>query len=142
VQENVAFAPRNSSQNAASVDESLAIFELAALASRMPRDLSGGQQQRVNLARAFAVPAPKLMLLDEPFSGIDRALRDTLLPKMRERMAALGVPVISVTHDVEEALLLGADVVRLQDGKVVAQGPAAVVLAAERDRMLRVLESS
>jgi molybdate transport system ATP-binding protein len=60
---------------------------------------------------------------------------------MRSLMEERGVPVVSVTHDVEEALLLGAEVVRLEDGKVVAQGPAAEVLAAERERMLSVLQA-
>jgi molybdate transport system ATP-binding protein len=61
---------------------------------------------------------------------------------MRLQMAELGVPVISVTHDVEEALMLGAEVVRIEDGRVVAEGPAAEVLAAERERILGVLQGS
>ena len=123
------------------IDEALKLFALSALAGRRPRDLSGGERQRVNLARAFAVPAPQLMLLDEPFTGIDRATRATLLPTMREQLAASGIPVISVTHDVEEALLLNAEIVRLEAGRVLAQGPARQVLAAEREHMLRVLQS-
>ena len=82
------------------------------------------------------------MLLDEPFTGVDRQLRDELLPRMRARMAKVEVPVISVTHDVDEALMLGAEVVRIEAGKVVAQGPAAEVLAVERERMLGVLQES
>ncbi len=123
------------------IDEALELFALSVLAGRRPRDLSGGERQRVNLARAFAVPAPQLMLLDEPFTGIDRATRATLLPTMREQLAASGIPVISVTHDVEEALLLNAEIVRLEAGRVLAQGPARQVLAAEREHMLRVLQS-
>jgi molybdate transport system ATP-binding protein len=121
------------------IDKAIELFALTALASRKPRDLSGGERQRVNLARAFAVPAPRLMLLDEPFTGVDRALRDTLLPRMQQHLAARGIPAISVTHDVEEALLLRADVIRLDAGQVIAQGPALQTLAAERQRMLRVL---
>jgi molybdate transport system ATP-binding protein len=146
VRENVAFAlhsrrpqPRQTIEQA--IQQAIELFDLDALAGRHPRDLSGGERQRVNLARAFAVPQPRLMLLDEPFTGVDRALRDALLPRMAERLAALGVPAISVTHDVEEALLLGAEVVRLDAGRVVAQGPALDVLALERERMLRVLNS-
>jgi molybdate transport system ATP-binding protein len=123
------------------VDEAMEMFGLEALAGQMPRELSGGERQRVSLARAFAVPAAKLMLLDEPFAGVDRGTRDGLLGRMRSLMEERGVPVVSVTHDVEEALLLGAEVVRLEDGKVVAQGPAAEVLAAERERMLSVLQA-
>lgn len=117
----------------------LTLFDLDSLATRMPRDLSGGERQRVNLARAFAVPAPTLFLLDEPFSGVDRAMRDTLLPRMQQHLTHLGVPVLSVTHDVEEALLLNAEVIRIEQGFVKDQGPAATVLAAERTAILKVL---
>jgi len=143
VRENVAFAARVRGMGGApEIEEAMEMFALHGLAKRMPRDLSGGERQRVNLARAFAVPAPRLMLLDEPFTGVDRGLRDALLPRMREKTAELGVPVISVTHDVEEALMLGAEVVRLVEGKVVAQGAALEVLAAERERMLSVLQGA
>lgn len=138
VRENVAFGAAGS---VGMVDEAMEMFGLEALAGQMPRELSGGERQRVSLARAFAVPAAKLTLLDEPFAGVDRGTRDGLLGRMRSLMEERGVPVVSVTHDVEEALLLGAEVVRLEDGKVVAQGPAAEVLAAERERMLSVLQA-
>lgn len=143
VQENVAFAVRvRGLHKLPEIEPAMEMFALGSLAERMPRDLSGGEQQRVNLARAFAVPAPKLMLLDEPFTGVDRRLREELLPRMRDRMAKLGVPVISVTHDVEEALMLSAEVIRIEHGKVLSQGPAAEVLSVERERMLRVLQGS
>jgi molybdate transport system ATP-binding protein len=142
VRENVAFAAtaRHQTANTQLISEAIDLFELSALANRMPRDLSGGESQRVNLARAFAVPSARLMLLDEPFTGVDRALRDTLLPRMRQRIAQLGVPVLSVTHDVEEALLLNAEVIRLDAGRIIAQGPAPEVLATERARILNVLQ--
>jgi molybdate transport system ATP-binding protein len=137
---NVAFAGTARGMDTSRlVAEAMELFALQAMAGRMPRELSGGESQRVSLARAFAVPGARLMLLDEPFNGVGRAQRDLLLPGMRETMARRGVPVISVTHDVEEAFLLGAEVVRLEAGEVVAQGPAQVVLAAERAEMLRVL---
>jgi molybdate transport system ATP-binding protein len=66
-------------------------------------------------------------------------MRESLIPAMRARLAALGVPALSVTHDVEEALLLDADVVRLDAGKVVARGPAKEVLVDERVAMMRTL---
>jgi len=78
-------------------------------------------------------------MLDEPFAGLDRGLRDELLPGMVEWVRGRGVPVVSVTHDVDEAMLLGAEVVRMESGKVVAQGAVGVVLAEERVRMLRNL---
>ncbi|MGA8938484.1 MAG: ATP-binding cassette domain-containing protein [Acidobacteriaceae bacterium] len=143
VRDNIGFpATARHDQSAAGklTDAAIELFELTALAERMPRDLSGGERQRVSLARAFAVPAPRLMLLDEPFTGFDRTLRDTLLPRMQQHVKQLGVPVLSVTHDVEEALMLGADVIRLEGGVIVEQGPASRVLAAERSRMLQILQ--
>ena len=142
VRENVGFAYSvcaDPPQEATIVDEALSLFRLHALCERMPRELSGGERQRVNLARAFATPNACLLMLDEPFAGLDRGLRDELLPGMVEWVRGRGVPVVSVTHDVDEAMLLGAEVVRMESGKVVAQGAVGVVLAEERVRMLRNL---
>ena len=142
VRQNVSFATDIRHQpNAASIDAALERFNLTPLAHRLPRDLSGGERQRVNLARAFAVPAPQLLLLDEPFTGVDRSLRDLLLPRMQQHAAQLGIPVLSVTHDIEEALILNAEVIRLERGLVVDQGPAAHVLADELARMLGILNA-
>jgi molybdate transport system ATP-binding protein len=144
VRKNVSFAADARPHHAACtqiITDSINLFELNSLADRMPHTLSGGERQRVNLARAFAVPEARLLLLDEPFTGVDRRLRDALIPRMKLRIAQLGVPVLSVTHDVEEALLLGAEVIRLEQGAVLAQGPASLVLAEERARMLNVLQS-
>jgi molybdate transport system ATP-binding protein len=142
VRENIAFATDIRHQSTSQlIDEAINLFELAPLANRMPRDLSGGERQRVNLARAFAVPSAHLLLLDEPFTGIGRALRDTLLPRMQQHAAQRGIPVLSVTHDVEEAVLLNAEVIRLEQGRVIDQGPAPQVLANERVRMLAILQT-
>lgn len=115
----------------------MAAFHLEAFAAKRPRELSGGQAQRVAVARAAVGAEGKLLLLDEPFSGLDAAVREELIADLR---AWLGeTPVISVTHDVGEAFLLGAEVVKIADGRVVAQGPVGVVLAEERDRLAGVL---
>jgi molybdate transport system ATP-binding protein len=144
VRENVAF-PSQSLAKAPNhtllVEQALELFEVTGHADRLPSKLSGGERQRVNLARAFAVPEAKLMLLDEPFSGVDRAMRDALLPRMQAWLQQHQIPVISVSHDVDEALLLKAEVVVLAQGAVVNQGPAAEVLNAERVRMLKILGS-
>jgi molybdate transport system ATP-binding protein len=123
------------------IPEALDLFRLTSLAHRLPRDLSGGELQRVALARAFCVPQPSLALLDEPFTGLDRPLRGDLLPRLQQRLAARGIPVLSVTHDVEEALLLRADVIRLTSGRVTAQGPATEVLTEERTQILQALQT-
>lgn len=145
VLENITFGSTSRGLNApssATITELLEVFELDSFLLRRPLELSGGERQRVSLARAFAVPDVKLMLLDEPFSGVDRAMRDRLLPRMQRFLAQRKIPVLSVSHDVDEALLLQAEVVRLNGGRVLAQGPAAEVLASERDRMLGALEPS
>jgi len=126
-------------KDSALIDEVLELFRLHSLMNRMPAQLSGGERRRVALARAFAVPNARLMLLDEPFTGLDRALRDELLPKMHAWLTARKIPVLSVTHDVDEALLLNSEVIRLEEGRVIAQGPAREVLAAERERLLQTL---
>lgn len=141
VRQNVSFATDIGHQpHSAITDAALDLFQLTPLAHRFPRDLSGGERQRVNLARAFAVPAPHLILLDEPFTGVDRSLRDILLPHMQQHAAQQGIPVLSVTHNIEEALILKAEVIRLEKGVIVDQGPASQVLAEERTRMLQVLQ--
>jgi molybdate transport system ATP-binding protein len=97
------------------------------LASRRPRTFSGGEAQRVALARSIA-RAPQLVLLDEPFSALDRALRAQLITVVRDLVAELGVPMVHVTHSVAEARQLGDRVIRIEHGKVVASGTPAEVL--------------
>ncbi len=116
-------------------------FALQALATKRPEQLSGGERQRIAVIRAAASvvssPTIRLLLLDEPFSGLDAPVRNQL---MEDLIAWLGkTPVISVTHDVGEAFLLGAEVIRISAGRVVAQGSAAAVLEQERRSLLKLL---
>ncbi|HVK89787.1 MAG TPA: ATP-binding cassette domain-containing protein [Kofleriaceae bacterium] len=101
---------------------------VAHLAHRRPRTFSGGEAQRVALARAIA-RQPKLLLLDEPFSALDRDLRRQLTTLVRELVGELGIPLVHVTHSIAEARQLADQVVRIERGKVVARGAAAEVLA-------------
>ncbi|MDB4963807.1 MAG: Molybdenum transport ATP-binding protein ModC [Myxococcales bacterium] len=98
------------------------------LAARRPRTFSGGEAQRVALARALA-RQPQLLLLDEPFSALDRDLRAQLTTLVRELVPELKVPLVHVTHSVAEARQLADKVVRLERGKIVAQGTVSQVLA-------------
>ena len=112
-------------------DKAMRLLErlgVAHLAKRRPRTFSGGEAQRVALARALA-RSPQLVLLDEPFSSLDRELRTQLTRLVRELGAELGVPVVHVTHSVGEARLLADQIVRLEKGRVVARGTPAEVLA-------------
>jgi molybdate transport system ATP-binding protein len=112
-------------------DKAMALLKrvgVAHLARRRPRTFSGGEAQRVALARALA-RAPRLILLDEPFSALDRDLRKQLTSLVRELVAEAKVPLVHVTHSVAEARLLADQVVRIDKGKVVTRGTADEVLA-------------
>jgi molybdate transport system ATP-binding protein len=127
------------------VDEALERFRLAPLADSMPWKLSGGERQRVAVARAAASAITvdnSLLLLDEPFAGLHLSLRDELLEDLRNWLATSKTPVLSVTHDVGEAFQLGAEVIKVSDGKVLQQGPVEIVLTEERERLLEQLSQN
>ena len=121
--ENVAFGlrhlPAQSRQETAA--RQLASVGLASMGERFPDTLSGGEQQRVALARALA-PAPKVMLLDEPFANVDATLRRALREDARRALRDAGSVALVVTHDPEEALELGDRIVVLGDGRVLQAG--------------------
>ncbi len=122
----------------------LALVNLAGLEDRKPAALSGGQQQRVSVARALA-REPAALLLDEPFSAVDRATRERLYAEIRQLRAHLAMPTILVTHDMEEARLLADRMVVIEHGRVVRAGAAGDVLfdpAALRAMGLREIGSS
>jgi ABC-type sulfate/molybdate transport systems ATPase subunit/ABC-type sulfate transport system permease component len=102
---------------------------LAGLESRYPEELSGGQQRRVALARALAVQ-PRVLLLDEPFAGLDAPVRDRLRRELRSLQREIGLSTVLVTHDPEEAALLADEIVVLDDGHVLQAGPRASVFRA------------
>lgn len=117
--------PADRAEKAKALLEKLGV---AHLAHRRPRTFSGGEAQRVALARAFA-RSPRVLLLDEPYSALDRDLRAQLVALERTLAAELAVPVIHVTHSVAEAKLLADRVVRIERGSVVEQGAPSAVLA-------------
>lgn len=104
--------------------ELLEIVGLAGFADRSPRTLSGGQQQRVALARALAA-RPRLLLLDEPLSALDRDLRERLAVDLRHILRSTGTTALLVTHDHSEAFTLADDAVLLRTGRVVQHGQVA-----------------
>jgi len=123
VAENVAFGLHRlpKADRDARVMNELERVRLAHRANARPRDLSGGEQQRVALARALA-PDPRLLLLDEPFAGLDGPLRsdlrDAVLPLLREA----GVTVLIVTHDAEEAMMMADTLALMDQGRILQTG--------------------
>ncbi len=118
VADNVAFGLRSSrAEKRARVAELLALVGLQGLEDKMPYLLSGGQQQRVALARALA-PEPDILLLDEPFSNLDTALRAQVRGEVRDILRRTGKTAVFVTHDQEEALSLSDRVAVLFEGRL------------------------
>jgi len=99
------------------VDQALAMVDLAGFGDRAAHELSGGQRQRVALARAL-VMRPKVILLDEPLSALDKKLRDQMQVELRELQKTLGVTFILVTHDQEEALIMSDRIAVMFEGEI------------------------
>jgi len=123
VQDNVAFGLvekglRRAGSRAQAVDM-LQRFGLGPHIDAKVWQLSGGEQQRVALARAL-ITAPRILLLDEPFSALDAALRETLRAEFQQRIAQTGMAVVWVTHDEAEARSVGARGLRLMEGALQA----------------------
>ena len=123
------------------IDELLTLVSLPPdqFRKRRPSELSGGQQQRVGLARALAADPP-LLLMDEPFGALDPLLRRQLQEEFIRIKTGLGKTILFVTHDIDEAFLLGDRVAVLHEGRLHAIGtPAELLLAAYRDPYLSLL---
>jgi iron(III) transport system ATP-binding protein len=129
---NVGFGlPRRT--RAGRVAELLAVVGLGDLGRRYPHELSGGQQQRVALARALA-PSPELVLLDEPWSNVDPFLRETLRAEVSEIIRRLGVTVLLVTHDREEAFSIADRIALMRHGTIVQEGTSEEIYFSPASR--------
>ena len=130
VRANVGFGlPRRSG---ARIDEMLDLVGLRDFGRARPQDLSGGQQQRVALARALA-PAPDVVLLDEPFSSLDAALRGRLRAEVRDLVKTVGATAILVTHDQDEALSTADLLAVMRSGRIVQSGTPIEVYESPAD---------
>ena len=122
VEQNVAFGLKQDrlpkGEIADRVDEMLRMVELAPLAKRKPHQLSGGQRQRVALARALA-KRPKVLLLDEPLSALDKKLRERTQIELVNIQETLGVTFVVVTHDQEEAMTMSTRVAIMNQGQIL-----------------------
>jgi len=117
------------------VADALALIKLAGLEDRKPRQLSGGQQQRVALARALVI-RPKVLLLDEPFSALDRNLRTSMQVELKEIQRKLGVTTIFVTHDQSEALSLSDRIAVVAEGRIRQLGTPDEIYRRPVDRFV------
>jgi iron(III) transport system ATP-binding protein len=129
---NVAYGLDLAARRSGRVAEVLDLVGLAGYADRMPHQLSGGQQQRVAVARALA-PRPPLVLLDEPFSALDAALRAELRRDVRAALCADGAAAVLVTHDQGEALSISDEVAVMRTGCIVQTGTLSDVYSAPAD---------
>ena len=125
VRANVAFPLemryRDRREAARLVADALELVDLKGFERRFPRELSGGQQQRVALARAL-VFSPDILLMDEPLGALDKNLRQTIQLELKALHRKVGVTIVYVTHDQEEALFLSDRVVVMRDGRIVQVG--------------------
>ena len=136
VARNVGFGLERSQRKVSPrIDEALELVGLGGFGDRMPSTLSGGQQQRVALARAIA-PRPSVLLLDEPFSNLDAALRVEVRTEIHQLLVELGITTVFVTHDQDEAFVLGDRVAVLSEGHVVQAGTPAEIYTAPATRWL------
>jgi putative spermidine/putrescine transport system ATP-binding protein len=125
VAENIAFGLQvrkvGPAEVARRVDDALALVQLSGFGGRKPHSLSGGQRQRVAMARAI-VTRPAVLLLDEPLSALDKALRIDMQIELKRIQREVGITTIFVTHDQEEALTLSDRIGILRDGRLIRQG--------------------
>jgi iron(III) transport system ATP-binding protein len=121
VGENVGFGLDRRQIREGRVEQTLNLVGLDSFADRYPDTLSGGQTQRVALARALA-PRPRLLLFDEPYSSLDRELRLQIRAEVADLVRASGITSVFVTHDQEEAFVLGDQIAVMRSGRVLQQG--------------------
>ena len=124
VAQNIGFGIRvNGTHKQQLVQNAMEKFRIAAIARHRPDEISGGERQRVALARAL-VTEPRLLLLDEPFSALDDALKGEIISDLKKWLSDNSIPVLFVTHDREEARSFGDRVLLLKEGRIA--GEAAV----------------
>ncbi|MBL8547950.1 MAG: ATP-binding cassette domain-containing protein [Hyphomonadaceae bacterium] len=139
VRGNLDFAARRATKSVVTPQEAATYFDIQMLLDRSIRNLSGGEKSRVALARAL-LSAPDLLLLDEPFSALDGPRRRAFLEVLREMHDRFGLPMLVVTHQIDDVAALAAQMIALDNGRVVASGPVAEV--ANRSDFQALLDPS
>ncbi len=134
VAENVGFGLRTDrTEKSRRIDELLEKVNLSGFGHKNPHQLSGGEQQRVALARALA-PRPRVMLMDEPFSGLDNRLRDGIRDTTLDVLKEEGTAVLLVTHEPDEAMRMADEIALMRGGRIVQRGAPYNVYNAPVDR--------
>jgi iron(III) transport system ATP-binding protein len=134
VAENIAFGlTKPTTDRSRRVDELLERVSLSGFGPHFPHELSGGEQQRVALARALA-PRPRILLMDEPFSGLDERLRDGIRDDTLALLKEEGTAVLLVTHEPHEAMRMADEILLMRAGRIVQQGAPYNIYNAPVDR--------
>ncbi len=131
VEDNIAYVlkllHKSKEEITQAVDHWMKVTDLdLSLKKRFPSELSGGQQQRVGIARALAA-TPDLVLMDEPFGAVDAITREALVQEIKKIHAQVGITIMFVTHDIEEALTLGTKVMVMDQGQIVQYDTPEVI---------------
>jgi molybdate transport system ATP-binding protein len=139
VRGNLLYGAEGAAENGISFDAVTALLGIEHLLERAPRNLSGGERQRVAIGRAL-LSQPKLLLMDEPLSALDRDTKSEILPFLERLHDTLKLPIVYVSHDMSEVERLADHLVLLQEGRAIAAGPLrqlqsdpGLPLAASRD---------
>jgi molybdate transport system ATP-binding protein len=130
VQRNMEYGLRRlpPQQRRVSLEQAVDLLGLGALLARMPHTLSGGERQRVAIARALAT-SPRVLLMDEPLAALDAARKAEVMPYLERLHRTLDIPVLYVSHSLDEVARLAAHLVLLDQGRAIAQGPTAALMA-------------
>ncbi|MBM3487834.1 MAG: ABC transporter ATP-binding protein, partial [Alphaproteobacteria bacterium] len=139
VADNIAYGLRRdrrpADEIAARTREAIRLVDLAGLADRRPDTLSGGERQRVALARAL-VKEPRVLLLDEPMSALDRRLRERTRDELVQLQRRVGITFVMVTHDQEEALAMASTIAVMADGRIAQSGPPQAIYRRPASRFV------
>ncbi len=144
VRENVAYVPSLSrawtrTETSEKVEQLLKTVGLSPdMAKRYPHELSGGQRQRVGIARALAA-TPRILLMDEPFGAVDEITRRSLQEEIRKLQQELGITVVFVTHDINEALRLGSRMLVMDAGTIVQLDTPEAIRSAPANAFVQEL---
>lgn len=141
--QNLQFAMKRAdkSRRVISYDEVIQLMGLAPLLKQYPHQLSGGERQRVAIARALLIQ-PQLLLMDEPLSALDDQLKQDILPYLEALCARTQIPILYISHSIEEVIRLANHLVVLEKGKVIEQGETQNVLGKLSTSMTRLQEAS